>query len=172
MVWTTPKKSFKIRPNSYRNAAAYIRSIRRARRNFIKKLNPGRKIFSYKRNVLRTAIQQTQPLDLTGSMVFKLSDLSNVSEFTTLYDSYKIGKIVVRFIPQQNVQPMVSPLVTAVPKLFTVIDHDDAVTPVNINELREYETLKVARGLKEHKRIFRPAVAMALYGKEKFVLIT
>jgi hypothetical protein len=70
-----------------------------------------------------------------GVRSFFLGDVINVSDFTALFDSYRINKVVCNF--QLRTDPGgQSPFFT--PVLYTAIDRDDLAVPTSINEVREY----------------------------------
>lgn len=88
-----------------------------------------------------------------------------VSEFTNLFDQYRIAGFVFRIVPGQNTAfPTDSPL----PVVHSVLDYDDAnppaATEAGLNELRERGTYKVQR-FDGMNRIFsryvpRPSIRM------------
>lgn len=115
-------------------------------------------ITSYEPNTLQDSVR--------GAIEFKLSNLSNVDEFTNLFDQYRINaiNIKVEFIPSLSGfdgHPMTTTPVPYVglPHLHTVIDYDDANAPASKNALMEYSNYKRTRGDIVQKRYFRPAVS-------------
>lgn len=102
----------------------------------------------------------TTPINVPLS--FNLNQLPAASEFTNLYDQYKISGIRV------NCQPLLtegiasavsgSTLIYGFPKFSSVIDFDDTFTPVNEDVLLQYGSLKQTGAFKEHKRYFKPRV--------------
>lgn len=92
---------------------------------------------------------------------FSLNDLPNYTEFTSLYDMYKINCIKISFIPQmtENVSLGTINNPYANTRFFSVIDYNDATAPTTIDQLREYATCKMTPILKTHKRvIFKPKI--------------
>jgi len=94
---------------------------------------------------------------------FKLSDLPSYSQFTALFDEYRIRAIKVYWLPCFNVNTSNSSTGT-VPQLISAIDYDDASTPGNANVINSFDTCRV-HGLldKMYTRSFKPSVALATY---------
>lgn len=60
-------------------------------------------IHYFKRTVQHTSLGGSYPAAGTGSQaVFKLSDLGSVTDFSSLFDQYKINSIVMRIYPTMN----------------------------------------------------------------------
>jgi len=92
---------------------------------------------------------------------FSLNDLPNYTEFTALYDMYKINAI--KFVVLPSVTENISltgvnnPIASA--RMFSVIDYNDGTAPTTIDQLREYQTCKMTPILKKHKRyIYKPKI--------------
>lgn len=85
----------------------------------------------------------------------------NQAELKTLYDCYKINKIVFMLIPTYNVNAITLGQNTKdnMPGIHSVIDYNDDNVPSSINDLLEYKTYKYTRGGQIHKRVFTPKVA-------------
>lgn len=85
---------------------------------------------------------------------FSLSDLPNYTEFTSLYDYYKIKAVKVVFLPQmtENVSlgSVNNPYSYA--RFQTAIDYSDSNPPTTLDELREYKSYKFTPLLKPHTR--------------------
>lgn len=95
---------------------------------------------------------------------FQLNDLPNYSEFTALYDFYKICAIKIRIIPGWTVgnvdvntgAPVSAQVNLASARIFSAIDYNDSSNPSTVNEIREYGNCKMSPFLKGHKRYFKP----------------
>lgn len=141
----TPKRTYRKRFN------------RRSRYN-----KRGQKVFLFKRF---TGAFGTLTLgSITNSYAaynFSLSDLPNYTEFTALYDMYKINCVKMVFIPQMDTNVSLSTVNNpyASSRFFSVIDYNDGTAPLTIDELREYHTCKFTPILKTHKRvIYKPKI--------------
>jgi len=78
-----------------------------------------------------------------GSYNFRLSNVPASTEFTSLFDQYKINAVSLTFYPQQTeVDTHVSPAVQNV-RIFTAIDYNDNDIPANIDALRQYDNVEV-----------------------------
>lgn len=152
---------------------------RRGRKKFNRKYripraigNPRQKVYYYNRNVnLRSCLALTDGTDYLDTFTFKLDDVSGYTDFTNLYDFYKIKAIKMRFIPQftgtqalyydtgANLSAWKWPGSNVTPsclRIFTCIDYNDATVPTNINSMRQYANCKYSIYTKGHKRYFKP----------------
>lgn len=91
---------------------------------------------------------------------FSLNDLPNYTEFTSLYDMYKLNAVKITFIPQQTESISLGSINNANNvRFFSAIDYNDSSAPASANELREYQTCKVTSVFKQHKRyIYKPKI--------------
>lgn len=95
---------------------------------------------------------------------FALSSLPGVSDFTNLFDMYKITHVQLRFHLQ--VDPGAQASASAIyPKLWYATDYDDDNAPASLNALREHARCKV-RVLNPNRPVvvnIKPAVASLVY---------
>lgn len=103
---------------------------------------------------------------------FKLNEIPNYTELTSLYDEYRIDKVTVELIPRasQLTTPAAAPAAGNVNQTFsniqpmlTVIDFDDSTPPGSRADLLQYSTLKVSRYGEKITRTFVPHVATPVY---------
>lgn len=87
---------------------------------------------------------------------FTLGDLPDVTDFTALYDQYKILGIKVQWLPRGNSSDI--GVQGNMARFFSVIDRDDDAPPASIDQLTQYESLKVTGTQHVHKRYFKPSV--------------
>ena len=75
-----------------------------------------------------------------GLVAFRLADLPGASEFTALYDQYKVDKFCVHFVPWQSVSETggVDP-----GTLLTAVDFDGGATGLTQSQFLEYESCQV-----------------------------
>lgn len=100
------------------------------------------------------------PLPLT----IKLNQVPNYTDFTSLFDSYKITHAQFKFIPHFNVgQVPLGPQNTQVARLCTVIDQDDDTAPTGLTTLLQYSSLEESLLDKERIRNFSPRIAIQTY---------
>lgn len=154
------KKSYKRRKTASSNAGAN---------------GPGRvnlRALSVKQNTNLVSITRTvdygQITSSTGTntfsgQVFKLSDLPNYTQFTNLFDEYRIRAIKCYFIPTFNVNYGTTGTAT-LPQLISAIDYDDATTPSSTAQIYSFDTCRV-HGIfdKMTTRTFKPALSLAVY---------
>lgn len=91
-----------------------------------------------------------------GATTFNLAQLPNSTEFTNLFDMYRINKVVIKFVPNHNS----SDLATAnqnIPNFHSILDYTDATAPASLSSMYEYANWKMSRGTSIHKRVFTPA---------------
>lgn len=78
-----------------------------------------------------------------SNLVFDLNALVSSSEFTQLYDQYRILTAVTKF--WLKIDPSAQSAANAsYPKLYWYRDYDDSVNPSNLNEMRQNARCKVA----------------------------
>lgn len=101
---------------------------------------------------------------VNGVLVFRLNAISNVTEFTNLFDRYRIRGVQVKFVPAANSSDL-NPSGTQVlaPNIHSVVDLNDGTAPTGVTELMEYDTYRMNRGLKGLKRYFSPRVSQEVY---------
>jgi hypothetical protein len=108
-------------------------------------------------------------VDASAGITISLNDLSNQSEFTALYDAFRIDEVELSFHPVGNVQPIAddaagSSLTTAFPEaLETAIDLDDTTAPTTIGEMLQYETYKYNLATSVAKVAWVPRVAREIF---------
>lgn len=94
---------------------------------------------------------------------FRLVDLPSYTEFTSLFDQYKIAGIGLKFMYSHNMSPVYDAVDRSLPVCHTVIDYDDAEVLVNENDFLQYETLKTRRLDKTFSLYLRPMICDSLY---------
>jgi hypothetical protein len=96
--------------------------------------------------------------------VFRLDDLPNYTEFTSLFDQYRIAKVKLEFIPTFNCSNLYdmqngNPLV---PNIQSAIDYDD-ISLANEDAILQYQTRVLTRGEQIHTRTLKPKPQIAAY---------
>lgn len=92
-----------------------------------------------------------------GTFNFSLNDLPSYTEFTTLFDLYKIERIEIEWYPEYTVLSdggVTSPAVNV--QLNTAIDPVGNM-PAAVTDVLQYRTLHATGISKKHKRDFVPA---------------
>ncbi len=99
----------------------------------------------------------------SGALAFTLDSLPGYTEFTSLFDQYRITEALVKFVPLTlEFGPSTNPSVNF-PVVYTVIDLDDNVTPVTTDELKQYDTCQVISNQNYFTRCVQPRAALAAY---------
>lgn len=125
------KRIYRMKKRSYRrNRFGKYTKRRVASRN---------KTLYFKRKALSAVVTQTTMAapDLFGKATFALQYVTNYSDFTNLFDRYKIKAVKTDFhfmgAPVTSLQTQ-----NANPTLFTVVDYNDDTTPASTASLLEY----------------------------------
>lgn len=152
-------------PNKTNNNQA-----KRRKQNKISRVSPNQ-VYTFRRNLFyQDVLNSSATVDAFWSKSFKLSELPNASEFTNLFDQYKITKVEVTFYPMtmpvssglNNTGASILPLGATVPLLFTVVDYN-SVNTTTLNQMRQYSTLNVTTYGRVHKRTFVPKMSTNVY---------
>jgi len=106
---------------------------------------------------------QQAAVDSISSASILLSSLPNSSEFTNLFDQYRIDYVEVTFRPQYNMSTISSQSSQVNPVLYTVIDYDDATNVAAVTDLQQYSNCKECRFDETCVRRFQPRIAQAVY---------
>lgn len=149
----------------------YSPKRRNYKRNYRKKSYIPRKrltatVYPYKRHVDLGFITTTGSSLESGYFHFQLSDVPSYSEFSALYDMYKLNMVKIYFIPFTMDNSASGAAVTDATQwqnLYTAIDNNSVSAPTSINALRQYQTCKFTRMGKVHKRVIYPRVATMIY---------
>lgn len=145
----------------YRKRPTRSRAYRRRFNKRSRYNKRGQKLYLFKRHVDFGELPINNILPTFASYNFSLSDLPNSTEFTTLYDMYKINCVKIMFLPQmtQNISLGSVNNAYASTRFFSVIDYNDGSAPTSIDELRQFQSCKVTPILRPHKRvIFKPKI--------------
>jgi len=92
-------------------------------------------------------------------MLYSLNELPNYTEFTDLFDQYRIQFVKVSFRLEQDPSAQ-SAAASVYPTLTTFNDFNDVTTPTSVNEFRERISKKITtlHPGKEVVRTIRPAI--------------
>lgn len=142
------------------------RTVRRRPRKYTRKYKPRPRKMGVKQPVhyfsrfvdKGTITEDGTGTETFGSLSFALNDVPGYTEFTGMFDQYKICAVKVMIIPMYNVaQGTVSTNLNYY-RFISAIDYNDSTAPTSLNDLRQYKTCKVTARTKMHKRYFRPRV--------------
>lgn len=100
-----------------------------------------------------------------GAKAFKLNDLPNFAEFQALFDTYRIWKVEVMFIPKYSMSDYSSGgTAYGLPTIYAAADRNDSTVPATINELCEYDNVIMRRFDKTLKVTVYPRISQATAG--------
>ena len=108
------------------------------------------------------------------SLAFALSDLPNYSEFTALFDRYRIRGVSIKLIPQGTQSTAAAGSNSWVGQIcHSVTDYDDntnfAASDAGLNLMRQYESYQCKQlSTQKLKYYVKPRVAIATYGGSVF----
>lgn len=94
---------------------------------------------------------------------FALNSLPNYTEFTSLFDQYRILEAIVSFVPYSTTSSS-STEASAFPGIIgTWIDYDDSNLPANLQEGQQYDTYQKSNATASFSRVVKPRSAVASY---------
>lgn len=100
--------------------------------------------------------------DVFATYVFQLGQVPDVGDFTQLYDQYQIKMIKWSLIPRGSSSDVGTGTTTGqLMGVFSCIDYDDNTNPSSIDEIAQYQNMKMTRSNQIHKRLLRPRVRVA-----------
>lgn len=108
----------------------------------------------------------TNAITVTGTSffsasAFELQNVPNASEFTSLYDQYKITAVKYQILPRGNVADIgTSATQGNMGRVFSVLDYDDSNAPASFNEMTQYQNCKVTPSTVTHTRYLKPRFNM------------
>lgn len=118
-------------------------------------VNTKNKIHSFTRTAILTSPNMTATTTATGGNIgFTLSQVPNYTEYTALFDQYRIKAVKISIIPELTQGTLNSGAINA-GSIWTTIDHTDLASPANVDEILQYDKLKRGRTTSIHTRYVR-----------------
>lgn len=136
----------------------------RLRRRLFRRRRPGR-VMHFKRTHQQTSLNVTGVTGVSVAYSFALADLPSSSDFTNLFDAFRLNKVVVKILPRVtvvNAGATASP--NSLPRAVDVIDYNDDNTGFTTDDLLEYSNHRIHMCDKPWHRKFTPAVEVGLNG--------
>lgn len=96
-----------------------------------------------------------------SSLNFTLSQVPDYTDFTTLYDQYKIKAVKCTLIPRHTEVGLGT---ITQGNMWSVLDYDDSAIPTSLDALLQYQNTKRTRMNQTHSRYLKPMVGTALAG--------
>lgn len=100
--------------------------------------------------------------------IHMLSNLPNASEFSALFDCYRISKISAKFIYSQNTAVTPTSATNFIPSIVYVVDTDDGTPLTDITQYEQYETFKIRRLDRPFTVSVKPKIAQSAYSGGAF----
>lgn len=123
----------------------------------------GNKPFNVKRTVLLTPYNLLDQRTY-GALSFNISQLPNYTEFTALFDQYRINKIKVTLYPHANsTETPCNATNDFIPLIAFCEDTDDATTPTSVDDLNQKPNVRYSRFNKPISMWIKPHVATEVY---------
>lgn len=118
-------------------------------------------VHTFKRSWYLPANISVTTANVYGAYAFSLNDVPNASEFTTLFDQYRINSVRYKIMPRGSSAEAGTN--NNVGKIFSVLDYDDGVAPTSVDQLCQYPNMKTTRTTSDHVRSLRPMFASTQY---------
>lgn len=155
-------------PRTYKNTTARVKRIARNYRRSTPSLN---KIQTQPHTFVRSFFIQEALTSLStvnyiaAAQLNYLNQLPSASEFSVLFDQYKIKKVEWTYTPRfDSVALDASASPWTLPRFYSVVDRDDASTPTQLNQLMQYANMKSQVFNKPVKISYVPGTANTVYG--------
>lgn len=98
--------------------------------------------------------------DVFNNISFILASVPGYTEFTSLYDQYRINGVKITLIPRGNQSDIGAASTTAAQSvgIFSVVDYDDTSLLTSLNQALQYQNCKMTRTHQQHSRYLKPRV--------------
>jgi len=116
----------------------------------------GAKIFSFKRKFEASGVVVTTGNALSQVYSLSLGNVPTVSDFTNLFDMYRITGAKIILTPSTDSNDS---LTVGNVNLFSVIDYNDLST-ITVAQAEQYQNCKRTISTRTHSRYFKPKIAL------------
>lgn len=141
--------------------------------------NPQQKVFYFKRFAGMTSVTASADgTDTFQNYQFRLADVPGFTEFTTLFDFYKIKAIKIKFLPQftqYSASLLAANTLPGSMRIFSILDYNSISSPT-IDAMRQYQNCKITQYTRGHTRYFKPRLNLdtegsgeAQFGKQPWI---
>jgi len=160
MAPTTTKQSNK---RAVSRRASQIKSPNNQNSNQIMKCPVFRPVYKFNRisedTIFNVVTDGINPY--LSAFTFSLSQLPNYSDFTNLFDMYRITKISIDWVPEYTELTDAALVSNAVNVRFnSAIDLTDQLAPGSVNEVLQFQQLKSSGITQTHSRSWIPSFLM------------
>lgn len=136
------------------------RNYRRRRMPMKRRVRPRNDFLSVKRKTWLPQIQ-SDVAGKAGSYAFTLSTVPAFSEFTNLFDQYRICAVKLQFFPRVT-DVTASGTTNQVPFHYAV-DYTDVTPPTSLTDVLQYNNSKTRQALKPFTIYLKPRVAQTIW---------
>lgn len=142
---------------------------RKAVRRYRKRAAPRRRVprgpisLTVRRHCFIQTITQNSVIEY-GVMTFRLDQLPNSAEFTSLFEMFKITRIKLRFQPSYNDSTAGAAAASRLPIFHCSKDHDDIAFPTSVDQLYQYDSYRQFRTDRPWTIVLKPKVLPLIYG--------
>lgn len=130
-------------------------------------MRPRYRLSSYNQvvKIKRTCLINTVDFTFSGgwSTYFSLNQLPNSSDFTNLFDKYRIQGVKLRLLPNITDNNTGNANTLNIPRTHYCWDYDDYTAPSSLNSMLERDNVKIIQGNQVINTFSRPKVQMAMY---------
>lgn len=134
-------------------------SLRRAERMPLYKV-PQFKEYFFKRSFTAANLSCASGAALNATFQFRLADLPAVTDFTNLFQRYRINRVKIEFTPDFNVGQQIS--TNGMFLIYGVIDRETLTALGTTAQAEEYSSLKIWRCNEKHTVYFKPSGTMGV----------
>lgn len=134
--------------------------------------NPTRgKVYTFCEQEILPDISQLSGSESLGAYDFRLANLTNSASYTAIFDTYRIEKVEMLFVPYFNANSVGFATNTIPPDLFLVVDYDDATPAGSTVVLSQYSNMKCFGPTDTAYLAFRPTIATGVWDGASSTLI-
>lgn len=150
---------------AYRRRVSRRRPMRRPRRMLRRRIYRNRRLYrkrsivhNFKRCIV-SSINLQKSANTAGFQTVHFQDIPNYTEFTALFDQYRINGLKFEFMPRFN---SIDQTAAYGQEFYTVIDRNDESVPGTLNVMLDYQSLRKTPITRKHVRYFKPGVLFGL----------
>jgi len=119
------------------------------------------KVYKVLRWNVATTFTNSITVDTFFSQAITLDSIQGYTDFTSLYDQYRIMRVDTHLIPEFHVN---TTTLTNLSVLWSCVDYDDDTVPASINEVQQFQNARVYANDGQTKIVsYKPHIAVAAY---------
>lgn len=161
MAWRKRYYKSRRRRGNYRRR--FKRTYRRRYRRLYRKSS---NVHHFRRSAAVTVVSTSPGFpEFNGAATFRLTDVFGTTEFTSLFEYFRLNCVVLKFYPDWYLGTATTggtSLTTSMPQLHVVWDYNDG-NPQNILSMNEFQTYKTYRFNRMYSFKIYPKVSTEIY---------